>query len=353
MKKIVLSGVIIIVIGIVGAIASFAIKNPFHTVSLHKKETVNSNGINDLEVISSSTDVHITRSNQKDVTVEFLGKMSKTMKDKYKLVIEKNGGKLRIELKRKDFINFNIVAFSQTKLSIKIPEHAFDSISVQTSSGDIKANNIHAGQLSMKAGSGDINLEDGIITNRITIVSSSGEIHALHYQASNVTMNTSSGDIVVGNGNVEQKLVLKTSSGDIQTEDYDANSVSMETNSGDIGVNGQTTNQSNFSTSSGSTTLEDITGNIDAGSSSGDIMIYPNEKIGNITVKTSSGDVEIKTQQKGLSFSIDFKGHTGDGKVNLDGVLYKEKSEHQIIGKVGEGTIKWKVSTSSGDFKLE
>jgi lia operon protein LiaG len=56
--------------------------------------------------------------------------------------------------------------------------------------------------------------------------------------------------------------------------------------------------------------------------------------------------------EKPDSLSVDFKGGSGEGTVDLDGLSYEEKSEDEILGKIGSGKYMIKARTSSGDFEL-
>ncbi|MCY9172955.1 DUF4097 domain-containing protein [Bacillus spizizenii] len=51
--------------------------------------------------------------------------------------------------------------------------------------------------------------------------------------------------------------------------------------------------------------------------------------------------------------AVDFQADSGDTEVNLDHILYKEKSEHRIVGYVGDSpSNRLKVRTTSGDIEL-
>ena len=293
MKKIIYSGLILILLGLVGAIATFVIKNPF--LETKKKEVISAIGVKNIEVASASTDVILTPTKQKDITVQLVGRMSKNMKDNFQLNIDKNDGTIVIGLKNKHLFNVNFMAFSHTRLEINIPENEYQSLSIKTTSGDILAKGMHVKKLGVISSSGDIQLE---------------------------------------NGTVENQMIIKTSSGDINT-------------------NVQNSKTASVSTLSGSMLLKNISGTINAKSSSGDISIHPNDKIEGISVEALSGDVLIQTNKKELPFDINFKAKSGDGLVKGRNVNYTVKSEHIIVGKISTGTIKLKVRTSSGDFMID
>ncbi|MCY9373683.1 DUF4097 domain-containing protein [Bacillus sp. T17B1] len=78
---------------------------------------------------------------------------------------------------------------------------------------------------------------------------------------------------------------------------------------------------------------------------------HQNEEIGFVT---TSGSVSVEYQKEPASLAVDFQADSGDAAVNLDQILYKEKSENRIVGYVGDsGTSnRLKVRTTSGDIEL-
>jgi lia operon protein LiaG len=166
------------------------------------------------------------------------------------------------------------------------------------------------------------------------LTSSSGDIRIKDVKAVEMETEISSGDIIVEGVTVASAYKLETSSGDIRVKDTKADTFDLHASSGDI-------------------ILENLEGNINVETSSGDIEIENKAVNGNILAEASSGDVSITNQETPKSLSIDFKGSSGDGTVNLEGVSYEEKSEDTIIGKIGNGEYELKVRTTSGDFQLK
>lgn len=145
---------------------------------------------------------------------------------------------------------------------------------------------------------------------------------------------------------------IDTSSGDIMIQDFKAKETVFETSSGDIVASNLHSKAHRFHSSSGEMKLSNVTGDIEAHSSSGDIIMEHENATGNLDAKTSSGDVSVTFREEPNSLAIDFKASSGDGEVTLDGVSYEEKSENEIRGVIGSGDFKVSVETSSGDFSL-
>lgn len=63
--------------------------------------------------------------------------------------------------------------------------------------------------------------------------------------------------------------------------------------------------------------------------------------------------MSVEYQKEPASLAVDFQADSGDTEVNLDHILYKEKSEHRIVGYVGDSpSNRLKVRTTSGDIEL-
>jgi lia operon protein LiaG len=277
MKKVVYLMLLLFIVGVVGTLVSVSASGGFSldTYNVHDKTVVNNVDISRVEIDLSSSDVTVNSSDSDEITVELNGKISKKLKKKLKLDVQEKGQTLKIGLTGEDQIIFNIgVLIVDTNVEVFIPQKIYDSIKIDTSSGDILIQDL---------------------------------------KAKETIFETSSGDIIASN---------------LYTE-----------------VN-------RFHSSSGEMELSNVTGDIEAESSSGDMIIDYLNANGNLDAKTSSGDVNVTYQDVPNSLAIDFQGSSGEGDVSLDGVNFEEKTENAIKGMIGSGHFKLKVVTSSGDFTL-
>jgi lia operon protein LiaG len=277
MKKVVYLMLMLFIIGVVGTLVSVSASGGFSldTYNVHDQAVVNNVDISRVEIDLSSSDVTVNSSDSDEITVEMNGKISKKLKKKLKLDVQEKGQTLKIGLTGEDQIKFNIgVLIVDTNVEVFLPQKIYDSIQIDTSSGDILIQDL---------------------------------------KAKETLFDTSSGDIIARN---------------LFTE-----------------VN-------RFHSSSGEMELSNVTGDIQAESSSGDMIIDYVNANGNLDAKTSSGDVSVTYRNEPNSLAIDFQGSSGEGEVSLKAVSYEEKSENSIRGVIGEGFYKLKVETSSGDFSL-
>jgi lia operon protein LiaG len=151
---------------------------------------------------------------------------------------------------------------------------------------------------------------------------------------------------------IYDSIKIDNSSGDINIQEFKSKNTIFETSSGDITATNLHSKGHRFHSSSGEMKLSNVTGNIEAESSSGDMIIQFENATGNLDAKTSSGDVSVEYRYEPKSLAIDFKASSGDGEVTLDGVNFEERSENEIRGFIGTGDFKVTVETSSGDFSL-
>lgn len=317
MKKFVYLLIVLFVIGVTGTLLSVSASGGFSmdTYSVTDKEVIPAQDIQSLSVDLSSTDLTVIPTEDKEIKVELEGKISKKLKKKIELDVKESDKTLKVGLRNENQIQFNIgVLIVDTDVTIFLPEKLYDSITLTTSSGDITIQDLQGDGITLKASSGDIVAENSKAKESFKIDTSSGEITSKNNEAGRFEMSASSGDLLI----VDQKAieaVLKTSSGEMN--------------------------------------LENIIGDLSAEASSGDIFVANEEVRGNIHVETSSGDIKIDFAQKPTSLAFEYKGSSGEGTIGLESVVYDEKTEHEILGKIGSGKYKLKANTNSGDFYLD
>lgn len=277
MKKVVYLMLVLFIVGVVGTLVSVSASGGFSldTYNVHDNVVVNNPDISRVEIDLSSSDLTIHPSDEDEINIEMNGKISKKLKKKLSLDVQESGGILKIGLTGDDQIRFNIgVLIVDTNVEVFLPQKIYDSLKIDTSSGDIQIQGL---------------------------------------KAKETLFETSSGDLVVS---------------DFHSEKHQ------------------------FHSSSGEMELSNVTGDIEAESSSGDMIIQFENATGNLDARTSSGDVSIEYRNDPKSLAIDYKGSSGEGVVTLDAVNFKEKSEHEIRGVIGTGDFILSVETSSGDFSL-
>ncbi len=295
MKKVVLGALVLLIVGLVGSVATASFSDVFsiNTVEIYEEEKVKANSIETIDVKLSSTDLYLEPISGDDIILELSGSVSKKIKDQYELVVDQKGDGLEVSLDKLDVMFYVGVTRIDLDLTLKLPEKIYHSILIEASSGDIEMRDL---------------------------------------QLSKVRTNVSSGDVTVENITTEE-LVLETSSGDIKMINSKAGLFDLAASSGDV-------------------IMENLKGNIKVNTNSGSISLDNEEVSGNMNFTATSGDVEVRFKNKPSAISLDFKGTSGEGIVNVEGFNYSEKSEDRVVGQIGNASHELKVRTTSGDFSL-
>ncbi|MDM5153139.1 DUF4097 family beta strand repeat-containing protein [Bacillus sp. DX1.1] len=335
MKKVVFIALFLLIIGIIGAGAITVLGGAFNDTEIHKKETVASEKIDDIQVEAPAADVEIVPTDLKEIEVSLDGSVSKNVEDKYKFTVKETNNKLNVEFVTDDSLfGLQLGTVTDVKLQIKIPKKMYENIQATTSSGDAVARGLETKELTMKTSSGDLSLIDSKINNKLTATTSSGDAVTRGIEARELTMKASSGDLSLLDSKIDDKLTAKTSSGAIESKKNDIEMADFNTSSGKIQVDGLRSKNVVFKTSSGNIEYNDS-----------------NLK-GDVECSTSSGDISMRFETLPDSLKVDFDGSSGKADVNVDGLSYEEKSKNTLIGVKGSGENNIKVRTSSGDFKL-
>lgn len=316
MKKI-LSFLFVLILLAIGATVVFGqfketFRFNFNTTPIEQEETVRGNGAETLEIHTTSAEIKVVSVDREDIYAKLSGDVSEKNKDKYKLIIKEVGGNVYIEVEQPKMefqVGMNI---NSLKLEVEVPKKTYTELSTYSTSSDIQITDLKVNSLITELTSGDISVEGVTITDRYSIELTSGDVRIENTEAKVIAIDGTSGDIT-----------LKEILADVQ----------VDMTSGDIIIWG-------------------VQGSINVETTSGDIDIENERITGNIEVEVTSGDVRIQVDETPTSLAVDYKGQSGKGKVNLDGMQYQEENEKKIIGKVGDGEYLLKVRTTSGDFKL-
>ncbi len=317
MRKLIILFIAIFGIGLMGVLilmSSFG-GFDFNTVSLYEKKVLENDKIDQIDITHTSTDVKIIPTKDQNMTVELNGKVSKRVKDQYKLEVKEDGEKVKIAVIRDDNQWFSGLDLnnSNVDLNLKLPEKIYELIHINLSSGDMDLNEI---------------------------------------QAKEVSLITSSGDINVKKGEVEKRLSINSSSGDLMLQNLKAETLHVDLASGDSSIKHTETKSVMLASKSGNVQMNDVKGDIEVVVSSADTKIVNNEMNSDIKIESSSGDVDIHFQKQPQSLNLNYDGVSGEGTVQLEGMLYEEKSDHRMKGKIGKGERLLEVMTASGDFYL-
>ncbi|UHA60698.1 DUF4097 domain-containing protein [Metabacillus litoralis] len=297
MRKAVMFAFFLIVVGIAGSVVTAATTDVFslEMKDILQEEEVKGTEIQQIEVGTSSTNIKMVPSKGDSIKVKLTGKVSEKLKDKYKLVVTEEGDTVNIDVENQDLYFYVGFSFIELNLEIEVPEKEYQSLVVESSSGDIDISQLKVEEFRTEASSGDITIDQISVSTNNKMEASSGTIHVKNSSASVFDLGASSGDII----------------------------------------------------------LQNVDGHVEAETSSGSIELNNKQVTGNINALASSGDVIVQFDESPKSLAVDFTGSSGEGVIELEGFSYEDKSENIINGKIGSGEYELKVRTSSGDFQLK
>lgn len=249
---------------------------------------------------------------------------------------------------------------------IWLPSKIYDSLSVQTVSGDIRSDfPLAPGNLMANSTSGDITFPD-LEADRTSVSTISGDILLSSVSGASVSLSTTSGNIITGG--ISGESTVSTTSGDITTALLGGGTVS--TTSGEVRITEAEKNLSvnsvsgdvrveslnapfRFNTTSGEIIVENGSGSGKASSVSGDIRLSLTDALtGNLTLNTTSGDIVLALPETS-SFYLDFDSTSGSCNTFFDDRLSFNKRGNQASGEYGSNSEnKLNVSTTSGDLQI-
>jgi hypothetical protein len=227
-------------------------------------------------------------------------------------------------------------------LRVKIPDGK--DVEVKSSSADIEVSEL-AVNLYVWASSTDVRMRD--TDGEISFDLSSGDVDIIRHKGEvNVKGNSSDLDFEAIEGDID----VRTSSGDGSVNGIKG-SMSVYASSGDYkfyDIEGDL----DVRTSSGDVYATGVAGSVRAQSSSGDIRLKElTAKEGDFDIESSSGDVTLEVTDS-FEGSISLKSNSGSVNSRLSGEI-ESLSESRLRGSMGNGNGRLRVSTVSGDIRID
>ena len=310
--------------------------------------------------------------------------------------IRVENGTLKVLVEKEDWHWTNIfvphISISDPKVTIYLPKDTYESLMVETFSGDVVIPaDFTFGDMTVKASSGDVSCK-AQVTGTQNIKTTSGNIVDENTKSKAISLIATSGDVRLEAANVTETLEVKTFSGDIVLKNIKGGAkFTAEHTSGNLYVEDAEFDDATMEGSSGNTTLKNMSvAALAAKASSGDLWLGKVQATGTVTLKTSSGDITVKEatfadtaieatsgevyaeQTKTQEFecqttsgdivlkkfdadNLTIKASSGDVRVELRSA--KNYTVHTNSGSTnypddgGNGTCK--VTTSSGDVRIK
>lgn len=293
-KKISIVALLLIVIGVIGSIATFA--------TTTKKSAAITTEIDDISFTSIQIDVTNTDIElipvQEQAKIEVVGRNAE--KTNEQITIDRQGETLTIktEKQKRKWISFGFNP--SPKIKVFIPEKEYESIHVTATTADTYVQKL-AGK--------------------------------------NIKLTTTTGDIVAKNI-TSNELAVKVTTGDILLDEVKGDT-SAEARTGDVVLTNIDGSMVNAKTTTGDILLRKVLGDIQAKTRTGDLTLQNDEIKGSMTGETTTGDIFV--QAKNFPEDIQFNTATRNGDILIFG------QKKQFINNSDSGIL-FQLETTTGDI---
>lgn len=287
---------IIILIVIIGLVGYFIYTKMTGNISINEQKSVAASSVRNIQIQTSSANIELMPGTGNEIVATLNGEISKRLADQYTFEVTPTNNTLQINVEmQNNSLGIHLDEVNNIVLKVSIPQKTYEQIVAKTTSGSIQA--------------------DGLVLAQFNTESSSG-------------------DQEFSNMKVSSTAEIKTTSGDINIENSELQTEKLTTTSGQISSKNVIGSLANLQTSSGKLKYEQ------------------SQLIPDVTLTTSSGDVDVQLTGSTDSLQLNFNGGSGTAAINVDGMLYQDKSEHSAKGIIGEGKYSIVVKTNSGDLKV-
>lgn len=265
---------------------------------VHESQTAPAVGLQTIEIDTKSTGIELTSYGGDVVTIDLSG----PSRTDHPLSVETRGDTLIISVKGGSKMVWNFdddddseskspnlnVSTSSLVLKVQVPIAFSQTIKLNAKSGDINATALNLGELIVKTGSGNIQVEKST-TKQLSTFAGSGDI-SLSGNHQFLTAQVGSGDIRAKTISGD-RLEMKTGSGDISLAELSARSVDVKTGSGNVDARlGKLENW----TASAKTGHGDISSELAAGNQdNNDHQLELGSGPDRLSISTGSGDISV------------------------------------------------------------
>ncbi len=316
------TGLILIIIGVAALYfvsnidGRFSLSNFWSKISeeINTEKTVSIENIDQVDISTSSIDVTLTRGSGDQARIRLEGRISGTFSKDIELHVEEKNDKLVIGTNNTSGFGIGI-GYMNVDLIVELPEKNWNDINVNTTSGNIKL--------------------DQLQSIKLTANSSSGNIASERLQSTEAFFKSTSGNVKIEQL-VSDSVELKSTSGNISAYEVEASDVNFNSTSGNVKLTG------------GDMAVEGKT-------TSGDIKLEINSLNADSKLSSSSGNVKVNLQTTPSDLAVEYNGSSGNGKQRIDGFTYtyEDNDNHAFKGNFGAGSKLLSVKTSSGNFTLQ
>lgn len=284
---------------------------------------------------NNRVEVYIKGNNGKELSK---AEIEERLKEKYELIIETSGNKVRAIAKTKGSFNDWKNSLS---ISFKIYGPAKLGTDLKTSGGSISLKGL-TGKQEFATSGGSLKVEN--INGDVDGATSGGSI-TISGSEGNIGLATSGGSITASN--CKGDMELATSGGSLKLDNLQGK-IEAKTSGGSIsGTNVK--GELETSTSGGSVKIAGMSGSLAAGTSGGSMDISIVELGSYVKLRNSGGSITVSLPTgKGMDLDLEGNKVSVPGLTNFSG----SASEDEIKGKVNGGGVPVTIKASSGRVNL-
>ncbi|MBQ9459718.1 MAG: DUF4097 family beta strand repeat protein [Oscillospiraceae bacterium] len=205
--------------------------------------------------------------------------------DDVKESVEVENGVLNVRQETVKKVSIHFFGFGvgdiDSHLTVSLPRGTFESLKLETASGDVGIPadySFQSAEVATASGSVSFDAQCG----KLLVGTASGDVRLREVRADSASIATASGEVELKDTRVTEKLTVATVSGDVEFEHSDAQEMELETVSGEV------------------------EGTLLTGKS--------------FDVKTTSGKIEVPASTSGAG-RCEIKTVSGDVKLRVDGIL--------------------------------
>lgn len=290
-------------------------------------EKIDSSGISAIDITVSSADIKFKTADGNEIIIEeYAGGQAKKVQT---ISAVKSDSNFKVTMDTQRVNNWVMFGSNYRYLEVYLPADYSKTMRIRTTSGDIYADN------ELKAA-------------EFTVGTSSGYLYLADVSADSISIQTSSGDV---NADIfSGPAKIQCSSGYVRIKE-NIGDTSVSTNSGDVTLSSMKGNL-DVQTSSGYVKAENIVGKARVKTSSGDVTLDFQELTGDLDIETTSGYVRCNIpEDTGFEFSA--STNSGDIDTYFDDFLGYDKKGKKAGGTIGSSSDREvRIQTSSGDIRL-
>ncbi|MED4911735.1 DUF4097 family beta strand repeat-containing protein [Brevibacillus centrosporus] len=192
-----------------------------------------------LDLSVDTTDVLIKKSDTGSTMVRLVGETAEDDVDRIQFDSNVDAdGMLRVSVRKPMQFKPFFMGNGQLRVEVMLPEAVYDSISLETATGDIKSEAIAAKEANVTSSTGDIDIA-GFTGDRLTLETDTGDMKLLNIRSA-LTIESSTGDVSkLALPELMHDVDIRTDTGDIRllTEKKPQEAkLELQTDTGDIQV---------------------------------------------------------------------------------------------------------------------